>query len=304
MKLPQSSPRSRDSLSGKASSAASASTKIQSQTVEQVRFHDFRLFKKEMIYSFVLLFVLCLMPSGPSRLECFRLVLNDLTTSAISNLSVPESVTKYGEAARNKLKPIFKSAGVSYPPSQIAMIGLKEEKLLVLFARNTEGKWKQVTGYPVIGTSGKAGPKLKEGDLQIPEGFYNIVALYPNSIAHLGLRVNYPNAEDRTRARLDRRTKLGGDILIHGSYWSTGCLAMGNEAIEDLYILVHDTGCKNVQLILSPCDLRTKQPDIKFTEQPAWVPAMYKEIRLSLKSFPLKIDPAWSLKASEDVNGQ
>ncbi len=251
-------------------------------------------FKRELIYSIVALLVFSLIPNNQSCLVRGCMLLNVLSKCSITNLSVPESVTKYGDAARKKLKPFFKSAGVSYPPSQVAMIGLKEEKLLVLFAKTSDGKWKQITGYPVIGTSGTAGPKLKEGDLQIPEGFYDITALYPNSIAHLGLRINYPNTQDRVRARLDRRTKLGGDILIHGSYWSTGCLAMGNDAIEDLYILVHDTGCKNVQLILSPCDLRTKQPSIDFKQQPAWLPALYKEIRVSLKSFPMAIDPAWS----------
>ncbi|MBX9667496.1 MAG: L,D-transpeptidase family protein [Candidatus Obscuribacterales bacterium] len=256
--------------------------------------------RRELIYSIAAMLIFCTLPCNLSRIEFSRMLLNVLTGSSLANLSVPESVTKYGESARNKLKPLFKSAGVSYPPTQIAMIGLKDEKLLILFAKSSDGKWKQITGYPVIGTSGKAGPKLKEGDLQIPEGFYNITQLYPNSIAHLGLRVNYPNAQDRARARIDRRTKLGGDILIHGSFWSTGCLAMGNEAIEDLYILVHDTGCKNVQLILSPCDLRTKQPDIDFKKHPAWVPTMYKEIRLALKNFPMVIDAAWSSMVPSD----
>ena len=148
-----------------------------------------------------------------------------------------------------------------------------------------------------MGTSGKAGPKLKEGDLQIPEGFYRITGLYPNSIAHLGLRINYPNAQDKLRAKKDKRTKLGGDILIHGSYWSTGCLAMGNAAIEEIYIMANDVGCNNIRMIFAPCNLNTTKPDIDFKRQPNWVPILYRDLTTELKLYPIKIDPQWQSKA-------
>lgn len=214
-----------------------------------------------------------------------------------TELTISETVTLYGKDARSRLLPHFKRARVKYPPEKVLMLGLKQEKVLIIFAREEGGPLKQVVGYPIVGTSGNAGPKLKEGDLQVPEGFYKISGLYPNSIAHLGLRVNYPNNQDRLRAKADKRTKLGGDILVHGSFWSTGCLAMGNTAIEEIYILAHDVGCKNIDLVLSPCDLTTTKPDIDFKKQPAWLPTLYKDLRAALKSYPVSIDPSWRANA-------
>src|SRR5690606_13127909 len=106
---------------------------------------------------------------------------------------------------------------------------------------------------------------------QVPEGFYKVSGLHPNSIAHLALKLDYPNEEDKRRARSDKRTDLGGEIEIHGSYWSTGCLAMGDEAIEEIFILAYDCGCENVAVILAPCDLTRRNPDIDMKQQPEWL---------------------------------
>src|SRR5690606_4961 len=94
-----------------------------------------------------------------------------------------------------------------------------------------------VRALPVLAASGRVGPKLQYGDYQVPEGFYRIEALNPNSRFHLALRVNYPNAFDRAEAAREGRTHLGGDIMIHGSNASVGCLAMGDVVSEDLFVL-------------------------------------------------------------------
>lgn len=221
------------------------------------------------------------------------LALSAIGGVAANALSVPQTIEKYGEEARDLLKPFFKKARVAYPPKEQTWICLKEEKLLLIFARDEKGAWKQVKNYPIVGVSGVAGPKLKEGDLQIPEGFYRISGLQPNSVAHLALRVNYPNDVDRANAKIDKRTNLGGDIEIHGSYWSTGCLAMGNEPIEEIFVLAHDTGCENIKLIFAPCDLTTKEAEVDLEEQPVWVPGLYKKLKASLKEYPIKVDPQW-----------
>lgn len=238
-------------------------------------------------------------PSVPPHHHVIKWCSNALVAPLQSELTVAETIKLYGKDARSRLTPHFKAAQVKYPPAAVTMLCLKEEGVLIIFAPTEKGFLKQITGYPIIGTSGKAGPKLKEGDLQIPEGFYKIPALYPNSIAHLGLRVNYPNSQDRLRAKSDKRTKLGGDILIHGSYWSTGCLAMGNVAIEELYVLANDVGCKNIDVIFAPCDLRTTKPNVDFKDQPTWLPALYKELKAKLKSFPIAINSAWKANAEK-----
>ena len=91
-----------------------------------------------------------------------------------------------------------------------------------------------VLADPILAASGVSGPK-REGDKQVPEGFYRIELLNPNSRYHLSLRVNYPNADDLERARQDGRalSTLGGDIMIHGGSASIGCLALGDPAVGE-----------------------------------------------------------------------
>jgi murein L,D-transpeptidase YafK len=84
--------------------------------------------------------------------------------------------------------------------------------------------------------SGSLGPKRMEGDYQMPEGFYYINEFNPNSNFHLALGLNYPNASDRI---LSDYARPGGDIYIHGKCVSTGCIAIDNKPIEELYLLAN-----------------------------------------------------------------
>lgn len=192
---------------------------------------------------------------------------------------------EFGKPVREKLKPIFAALDVAYPPEAMTWICLKEERDLSLYAKNRKGKTVKLLSYPIIGASGKAGPKLKEGDMQVPEGYYRVSGFRPNLVAHMGLDVAYPNDEDRLHARKEHRTNLGTDILIHGSRWSTGCLAMGNEPIEEMFVLAHDVGLKNISLIFAPCDLTKNKPDVNFKEQPEWLPKLYTRLQKSLSEF-------------------
>jgi murein L,D-transpeptidase YafK len=189
------------------------------------------------------------------------------------------------KTVRQKLSKIFANSDVKYPPENMTWICLKAERELNLYARDNKGKYRKVLHYPIIGASGKAGPKLSEGDMQVPEGFYRLSGFRPNLVAHMGLDVNYPNEEDREHARKEHRKNLGYDILIHGSRWSTGCLAMGNEPIEEMFVLAHDVGLKNISLIFAPCDLTEAQPDIDMQKQPKWLPSLYARIKNALMPF-------------------
>lgn len=197
--------------------------------------------------------------------------------------SVQAAINNYGPAVRTNIKPLFAAKDVPYPPARLTFIALKEEKYLYVFAPDRKGKMQNVLSYPIIGTSGGAGPKLKEGDKQVPEGIYKTPGFRTDVIAHLALTVNYPNDFDRKNARLEKRKNLGSDILVHGSQWSTGCLAMGNPCIEELFVLAYDTGLDNIKLVFAPCDLRKKQPQIDFAKQPKWLPQLYKQIKDELQ---------------------
>jgi murein L,D-transpeptidase YafK len=204
--------------------------------------------------------------------------------------TMSEAVREYGSAARKRTRPYFKAAGVKYPPNSLTLVGLKEEKLLVVLAPDQEGVLHKVISYPILAASGEPGPKLAQGDFQVPEGFYKIEAFNPNSAYHLSLRVSYPNAEDLARARKEKRTNLGGDIMIHGNAVSIGCLAIGDEPIEEVFILVNDVGRENVNVLLAPSDLTSKPSGVDFKLQPKWLPALYKRLKKSLEELPPLLD--------------
>lgn len=192
--------------------------------------------------------------------------------------SIQERQRQYGDAARARWSPHYERAGIPYPPKELVLLGIKSKRVLEIHAGTGDGQpTKLVRTLPILGMSGMIGPKLREGDRQVPEGLYRIESLNPNSLYHLSLRVSYPNDEDRAQARLDGRMSLGGDIMIHGSTASVGCLAMGDEAAEDLFILADDAGIERIEVVLSPIDFRST--DDRIPEQtPGWVRQRYLAI--------------------------
>lgn len=196
--------------------------------------------------------------------------------------TVADRVEQYGEAVRTRLAPEFMAAGVAYPPRRLTLVGLKEERKLEVWVAGQNGNWRLLKTYPILGMSGKLGPKLKEGDRQVPEGMYRIESINPNSLYHLSIRVNYPNAFDLARANKDGRTTLGSDIMIHGKRASIGCLAMGDEAAEELFVLAAETGLENISVVLSPVDFRTRDLPADMPGVPPWTKTLYHEIKMQL----------------------
>ena len=213
-------------------------------------------------------------------------LLSAYAATSLTKRTVEERLKAYGLAARARLEPHFKKAAVVYPPARLVLVGIKDERRLELHAAGTDGRLRLVRDYRVQGASGELGPKLREGDRQVPEGIYTVESLNPNSRFHLSLRVGYPNAFDRAKARLDGREKLGGDIMIHGSNVSIGCLAMGDEAAEDLFVLAADTGLKNITVILAPVDFRRGKSVPKDARLRAWVSELYSQIQTNLAVVP------------------
>jgi murein L,D-transpeptidase YafK len=161
-------------------------------------------------------------------------------------------------------------------------LGFKAEKRLEVWVEK-EATWTYVRHYPVLAASGVAGPKLREGDRQVPEGIYRLNFLNPNSTYHLSMQINYPNDYDQRKAAEEQRTNLGGEIFIHGKAVSIGCLAIGDEAIEELFVLVATIGLNKVTVILAP------QEDMESVESDSavhpWVSELYANIRQSLTVF-------------------
>jgi hypothetical protein len=200
--------------------------------------------------------------------------------------TVAQRMAQYGPAARARWAPWFARAGLTYPPQGLTLVALKDAAELVVYGRDASGAWHRIRRLPVVALSGGPGPKLREGDRQVPEGLYRIESLNPDSLYHLAMRVNYPSPDDRLRAREDGRTQLGGDIMIHGSDGSVGCLAMGDEGIEDLFVLAVDVGHERVRLVFAPTDLRRDPTRAPPPGAPPWVAARYTRLREALAVLP------------------
>jgi L,D-transpeptidase catalytic domain len=202
--------------------------------------------------------------------------------------TIEEVIAALGAPVERRLRPAFERAGIAFPPRDLTLLALKEEKRLELYTSGDDGNHHYLLSYPILATSGTAGPKLREGDKQVPEGFYRIELLNPNSRYHLSLRVDYPNAADIERARFDGRdlSVLGGDIMIHGGAESIGCLAIGDTAVEELFVMVARTGLGNVRLIIAPRDLRQKSMHATPEEGPLWTAELHDQLRRQIARLP------------------
>lgn len=171
-------------------------------------------------------------------------------------------------AAQPRLEALFREAGLSYPPREIFLRAFKLEGEMELWARNgVSGPFVLVKTYPICASSGTVGPKRREGDLQVPEGFYHVSGFNPWSRFHLSLRVNYPNASDRI---LGHKPRLGGDIFIHGSCVTIGCLPLRDGPIEEVYLAAvdaRDAGQARIPVHIFPCRL---DGDWRKLERESW----------------------------------
>lgn len=141
------------------------------------------------------------------------------------------------KAAAARVRPALErdlAAKGLYLGDPVFLRAFKEENVLELWVlqRGTE-KYELFRTWEIAAQSGKPGPKLAEGDGQVPEGFYFVPpsGMKPDSTFHLAFNIGYPNAYDRHHGR------TGTFIMIHGNRISIGCLAMTDEKIEEIYTL-------------------------------------------------------------------
>lgn len=170
----------------------------------------------------------------------------------IGRRTVADALAIYGPLTDPELKALHDAAGITYPPKELALVATKAERRLEVWARNADAPFQRIATYEILGASGELGPKLREGDRQVPEGVYRISSLNPNSQFHLSMELNFPNEFDRAVALKDGRVNLGGEIFIHGGRGSIGCLAMGDGVIERLFVLVARVGRENVRVVVAP----------------------------------------------------
>lgn len=136
---------------------------------------------------------------------------------------------------KRDIAAMFRRAGVPYPAPVLFLRGFKKEGRLELWAGRRNQRLRLIRSYPICAKSGQLGPKRREGDLQVPEGFYRISYLNRHSSYHRALKVSYPNRSDRI---LGYRPSLGGAIMIHGACVTIGCLPLRDGPIEQLFNIV------------------------------------------------------------------
>jgi murein L,D-transpeptidase YafK len=160
------------------------------------------------------------------------------TSPIIDFLTTQKNFPKVQQAFAKKedtIKKQCEAKNIKWPIKQIYLRSFKVDNILELWVKDSLGdKYKFYKQLKVCAGAGKLGPKRKEGDKQVPEGFYLVERFNPNSNYHLSLGVSYPNVSDKILAD---SVRPGGDIYIHGDCVSVGCLAINNEQIEELYIM-------------------------------------------------------------------
>jgi len=122
------------------------------------------------------------------------------------------------------------------PGAPILMRAFKKESEVEVWKQSRDGKYALLKTYPICRWSGQLGPKIREGDRQAPEGFYEVTpaAMNPNSSLFLSFNIGFPNAFDRAHNR------TGSHLMVHGACSSQGCFAMTDEAISEVYAITRE----------------------------------------------------------------
>src|ERR1700691_4259725 len=171
---------------------------------------------------------------------CFPLVSLRAQTSvaAINFLSAHRAFPKVSDMMKRKedtLMKQFQQKGLTWPAKYVYVRSFKYDSEMELSVKNKEEEiYRFFKTYKICALAGTLGPKRMAGDYQVPEGFYYINEFNPRSLYHLSLGLNYPNASDHI---LSDSVQPGGDIYIHGSCVTTGCIPITDGQIEELYVL-------------------------------------------------------------------
>jgi len=192
-----------------------------------------------------------------------------LLLQACSNKSDTPTNDRLETARANsakEVKDLLAKFKIDWENFEIYIRAFKKEMQLEVWAKEKgTAKFTNIGIFLFCKFSGELGPKRKEGDLQIPEGFYHIDRFNPNSQFHLSLGLNYPNAAD---LKFADSAAPGSDIFIHGKCETVGCIPITDAKIELLYLLAEQAsklGQNQIPVHIFPIQL---------------TPAKFKSIRL------------------------
>ncbi len=145
--------------------------------------------------------------------------------------------TAYQEK-ENYLTNKLKQKNLSLQNLNILMVAYKEEGELEMYVKSkTDKSYQKLLTYDICRGSGDLGAKNRQGDYQVPEGFYYINHFNPMSSYFLSLGISYPNLADKRRNPTRTTKELGGAIYLHGSCVTIGCIPVTDEYIKEIYVL-------------------------------------------------------------------
>ena len=143
------------------------------------------------------------------------------------------------------------------PESPVLVRIFKQESELEVWKVDKGGQYALFKTYPMCRWSGKLGPKTKSGDRQAPEGFYHVSEgmLNPNSQYYVSFNLGYPN-------RLESALGYTGEaLMVHGACSSSGCYAMTDQGVGEIYAIVQkalDGGQQRFQVQAYPFRMTTE----------------------------------------------
>lgn len=156
----------------------------------------------------------------------------------MEDLLVPVPVSERSLAARERTLPRLMREARAFGlrvGAPMFVRAFKESRELEVWREPSPGApWRLFRTYTILNYGGgPLGPKFAEGDGISPEGFYQVAPaqLNPLSQRHLSFNVGYPNEFDQAHGR------TGSFIMVHGGDDSRGCLAVGDEATEEIYVM-------------------------------------------------------------------
>ncbi|WP_342150561.1 murein L,D-transpeptidase family protein [Methylorubrum sp. SB2] len=172
-----------------------------------------------------------LLPDAPAAL-LRRLLLALLALFAVA---VPARADKASQPIPAATLALMTAKGTT-AASPILLRAYKRESEIELWKRNGAGRYVPIKTYPICRWSGQLGPKTKNGDRQVPEGFYTVAKsqMNPNSRYYLSFDIGYPNAYDRAHGA------TGSAIMVHGICSSMGCFAMTDQVAGELFAVARE----------------------------------------------------------------
>lgn len=168
-----------------------------------------------------------------------------LLTSILMSMTPPKNFfeqqlkfPRVQTANREKGKAVsdlLSSKNISTSSFDLFLRAFKKEQKLEVWAKNkSDDAFTLLKTYEFCATTGVLGPKRRSGDRQIPEGFYEVDLFNPQSQYLLSFSINYPNKSDLVFAD---KLNPGDNIFIHGHCVTIGCIPIGDENIQELYLI-------------------------------------------------------------------